>query len=123
MSKYKEIKELVLPKVRLPVELKPVIEELKCLEIKGDKIKLFTTSDVVREALVKGLELMLMERAFTYKFMKKKAKEYGERFYGSLVEDMRVKKELKEVFEGMDVEDVEEEELEEEEWEEEEEEE
>jgi len=79
-----KVAEVALTPVKVPVELKKVLDELKYLELKGDKIRLFTTSDIMREALLKGVRLMLVEREILDKIMEKEAKNGAGRIYTSL---------------------------------------
>lgn len=120
-----KVAEVSLPPVKVPADLKRIIDELKFLELKGDKLRLYNTSDIMREALLKGLQLMLLERDIYNKLMKMKAVEGAKRIYTSLNE-LPVEKEtqattgVREALEETGVSKMSEEETEEEEEEEEE---
>jgi len=86
------IAEVALPVVKVPTELRDVINDLKYLKLKGDKIKMYTTSDIVREALLKGLRLMLFERAIYDVIIEKEARAGAERIYASLNKEPVVEK-------------------------------
>lgn len=80
-----EVTEIFLPHIRVPLDLKQAIEGLTYLKLKGDKLKLYNLSDVMREALVKGVQLMYMERQIFNELIKREAKEGALRIHASLV--------------------------------------
>lgn len=55
--------------LRVPKSLLKLSDELCVITIEGEPIKVHDRSDVMREALLKGLKLMLMERIFLGKLM------------------------------------------------------
>ena len=106
-----KVAEVALTPVKVPVELKKVLDELKYLELKGDKIRLFTTSDIMREALLKGVRLMLVEREILDGIIEKEARNGAERVYASLnkrVNEAQVKAQTREALEQNEVKDMEE---------------
>ena len=80
-----EVNEVFLPHIRVPLSLKDAIEDLGYLELKGDKLRLFSVTDVMREALVKGVQLMYMEREMFDEMVRGEAKEGALRIQASLV--------------------------------------
>ena len=80
-----EVTEVFLPHIRVPLDLKKAVDDLTYLKLKGDKLKLFNLSDVMREALVKGVQLMYMERQMFNGLVKREAKEGAMRIQASLV--------------------------------------
>ena len=84
MSDEEKIGEVVLPPVKVPEDVKKVIDEFKYLDLKGDKVKLYVTADIMREALIKGLRLMLLERKVFNEMIEREAKEGAKRIYSSL---------------------------------------
>lgn len=80
-----EVTEIFLPHIRVPLDLKKAIVDLTYLRLKGDKLKLYNLSDVMREALVKGVQLMYMERQIFNELVKREAKEGALRIHASLV--------------------------------------
>jgi hypothetical protein len=122
------IAEVTLPPVRVPEELKKIVEDLQYLVLKGDRMKMYLTADIMREALFKGLRLMLLEREVFDRIMEKEAENGAMRIHASLVKPAKVKpqviageseglevlEEKKVSEEPEDVEETEEEEMEEE---------
>lgn len=84
LSEEEKIAEVSLPPVKVPADLKKIIDELKYLRLKGDKLRLYNTSGIMREALLKGLRLMLLERAIYDTIIEKEARAGAERLYTSL---------------------------------------
>jgi hypothetical protein len=80
--------------VKLPAGIKKTVEEMRYVEFKGDKIRLYETSDIAREALLKGLRLMILEREIFDSVLKKEAKEGAVRIYATLVNPAKKKKEV-----------------------------
>jgi len=80
-----EVTEIFLPHIRVSLDLKKAVKDLTYLELKGDKIKLYNLSDVMREALIKGVQLMYMERLIFNELVKSEAKEGALRIQASLV--------------------------------------
>ena len=85
MSEEEGVAEVTLPQVRVPADLKKIVDELRYMTLKGDKLRLYNVSDIMREALLKGLRLMLVERAIFDTIIEKEAREGAERIYTSLV--------------------------------------
>jgi len=85
MTEEERIAEVTLPPVRVPRDFKQIIDDLMFLEMKGSKIKLYLTADIMREALFKGLRIMLLEREILNKMMEKEAMNGAMRSYTSLV--------------------------------------
>jgi len=75
-----------LPPVKVPAVLRDMLDELKYLELRGEKIRLFTTTDIMREALLKGIRLMMMEKEVYQKMIEVEAKNGAQRIYTSLKE-------------------------------------
>jgi hypothetical protein len=71
--------------LKVPKELKGIVEEMRFLKLGEDKLKIYTVADIVREALLKGLRLMLVEREVFEKMLEGEAKEGASRIYASLV--------------------------------------
>lgn len=85
MSEENEKIGEVLLVVKVPVDLKKALEELQYLELKGDKLKLYAVADIAREALLKGLRIILMEREILRQMIEKEGKDGAIRAYTSLV--------------------------------------
>jgi len=126
LSENEKIAEEVVS-VRVPSVLKEVMKELEYLELRGDKIRLFNMTDVLREALLKGVRLMLLEKEVVKTMiLNQEAMNGAKRIYASLKERERKAQasQISEALAQTSVKDMEEEnkEIEEEEEEEEEEE-
>jgi len=94
MSDNNSIAEVSLPPVKVPAVLKEMLDGLKFLTLKGEKIRLFTMTDVMREALLKGVRLMTIEKEIYQVMIEEEAKNGAERIYTSLkerVENAQVK--------------------------------
>ena len=83
-NEEERIAEVVMA-IKMPEALKKVIEGLVYVDFKGDKLKLYAASDIAREALLKGLRLILLEREIFEKIIEKEARAGAERIYASLV--------------------------------------
>lgn len=70
--------------IRATPFLKNTIEELRTVMLGDEKVLLYTVSDITREALYKGLSLMMEERRFAQNLRSKKAKEGAKRLNASL---------------------------------------
>lgn len=86
MKENEGIAEVALA-VKVPRELKETMEGLCYLEFKGDKVRLYRTADIAREALLKGLRLMLLEKEVFERMIHDEAKKGATRIYGSLVKE------------------------------------
>jgi len=82
-NEEERIAEVVMV-IKMPEALKKVIEGLVYVDFKGDKLKLYSASDIAREALLKGLRLIFLEREIFEKIIEKEAREGAERIYTSL---------------------------------------
>jgi hypothetical protein len=71
--------------VKMPESLKKALEEMTFLTLKGDKLKLYSVADIAREALLKGMRLMMVERQVFETILESEAKIGAERIYASLV--------------------------------------
>lgn len=86
MNENDSVAEIALPPVKVPAILRDMLDDLKYLELKGEKIRLFTTTDIMREALLKGIRLMMMEKEVYQKMIEVEAKNGAQRIYTSLKE-------------------------------------
>lgn len=71
--------------VKMPESLKKALEEMTYLTLKGDKLKLYSVADIAREALLKGMRLMMVERQVFETILEEEAKVGAERIYTSLM--------------------------------------
>jgi len=71
--------------IKLPLRLKKELESLTYLDIKGDKIRIYVVTDIAREALLKGVRLIILEREILNRMLEKEAKNEAERIYTSLI--------------------------------------
>jgi len=71
--------------VKMPESLKKALEEMTYLILKGDKLKLYSVADIAREALLKGVRLMIVEREVFERILESEAKVGAERIYASLI--------------------------------------
>jgi hypothetical protein len=71
--------------LKVPKELKEMMEQMTFLEIGGGRVQIYTVADITREALLKGLRLMHLERGVFEKMLEKEAKSGASRIYASLV--------------------------------------
>ena len=78
------IAEVALQSVKVPALIRDAINDLKYLKLKGDMIKLHTTAGIMREALLKGVRLMLLEREIYNVIIEKEARAGAAQIYASL---------------------------------------
>ena len=88
-NEEERIAEVVMV-IKMPEALKKVIEGLVYVDFKGDKLKLYSASDIAREALLKGLRLIFLEREIFEKIIEKEARNGAERIYASLVTEPEI---------------------------------
>lgn len=63
----------VLPQVKVSMEIREIVEELRFVTIRGKKVEVSAQVDIVREALAKGLKLMLLEKQITEQLLEEEA--------------------------------------------------
>jgi len=81
------VAEVSLQAVKVPEIVKDTINGLAFIDFGGEKVKLYTITDIMREALMKGLSLMLLERKLYEELMAKQAKNGAELIQASLLKD------------------------------------
>ena len=80
------IAEVALISVKVPKIVKVVLNELMYVDFGGEKTKLHNMSDIIREAVMKGLHLMCLERMLYDELVEHQANE-GLKHIASLLKE------------------------------------
>ena len=68
---------MIVIQLKVPKNVVELIEELTKIEMKGEKIAVIKKRTVLREALYKGLEVMVMTRLYEKRVIEEMAGKWG----------------------------------------------